>query len=195
MPAPVTVALLALFCIGVLLAMRAGWRARARRTGALVPELPAVPAADDPALGAPRTEPFDATYVSSTSAGDWLDRIVVHDLGVRSGAGVRVFDAGVRIERAGARSVFVPAAALRGVRAEAGIAGKFVGREGLVVITWQAQGEGATLVDTGLRLRHSADRTVLIDAVRAITPDPSDADRPTPDQPADDPGTATKEHT
>lgn len=184
MPPAVSVAILLAACVLALVAMRAGWRHRARRGAAVVPELPASPAADDAALGTPRTAALDATYVSSTAAGDWLDRVVAHDLGVRSSAVVRVFDAGVRIERTGARDLFVPAAALRGARTAPGMAGKFVGRDGLVVITWQVPGTEATALDTGLRLRRGADRTPLIEAVGALVTETS----------ADDPGATPKEH-
>ena len=183
MPPAVSVAILAVVCVLALVAMRAGWRHRARRSAVAVPELPASPA-DDAALGTPRTASLAATYVSSTTAGDWLDRVVAHDLGVRSRAVVRVFDAGVRIERTGARDLFVPAAALRGVRTAAGMAGKFVGRDGLVVITWQVPGTGVTALDTGLRLRRGADRTPLIEAVGALVTETS----------ADDLGAPPEEH-
>lgn len=179
MPPLLTAALLGVLGLLAGVAMRAGWRHRARRTAVVVPELAAVPAADDPALGAPRTASFEATYVSSTTAGDWLDRVVAHDLGVRSRAAVRVFDAGVRIERTGARDVFIPADAVRGVGTAPGMAGKFVGGDGLVVLTWQAPGPGAAVLDTGLRLRHAADRTPLTEAVRVLArlPAPSDETR------------------
>lgn len=185
MPPLVTVAILAVLCLAVLLAMYAGWRRQARRTAVYVPQLPEVPPLGDPALGAQTTPPIDATYVSSTSAGDWLDRVVVHDLGVRSAATVQVFAGGVRIERTGAHDVFVPANAVVGARAAAGMAGKFVGRDGIVVLTWQAPGDGASVLDTGLRLRRGADREVLRGAVEALA-----ADQPDTDQPS----TTTKEH-
>lgn len=195
MPPGMTVTILAVACVAVLVAMLAGWRGRARRTAGYVPELPPVPA-DDAALGSPRTAPLEATYVSSTVAGDWLDRVVARDLGVRSRAVVRVFDVGVRIDRTGAQDLFIPSAALLGAGAGPGMAGKFVGREGLVILTWQAPGDGASALDTGLRLRHSPDRIVLIDAVRAILPttpgvSPDDA---SPDDAAADDTSTTKEH-
>jgi len=168
MPPAVTALLLGAIGFVALAAMHLGWRHRARRTAAIVPATFAVPAARDPALGVPRTAALEATYVSSTTAGDRLDRVVAHDLGVRSRAVVRVFDAGVRIERTGARDVFIPADAVRGAGTAAGMVGKVVGPAGLVVLTWQAPGPGAALLDTGLRLRHAIDRTVLIEAVGAL---------------------------
>src|SRR4051812_50078033 len=100
--------------------MRAGWRARTRRSSALVPDLPTAPAD----LGAERLGPLDATYVSTTRAGDWLDRVTAQGLGVRSPAQVTVYDAGVRIARQGAGDLFVPAAAVRGATRAPGMAGE-----------------------------------------------------------------------
>ena len=46
--------------------------------------------------------------------GDWMDRIVVHDLGVRSRATIAWGPDGIWLDRSGARSVFIPAAAVVG---------------------------------------------------------------------------------
>lgn len=173
------VAVLAVLLVAVLLAMRAGWRGRARRSATLVPVLPSLPAGEG--LGAPRYGPVDATYVSTTVAGDWLDRVVAHDLGARSAARVTVHDTGVRMTRTGARDLFVPTRALRSVTLEPGIAGKVVGGQGVVVVRWEAvaargallQGDqpaAPTVLDTGIRPRYAADREALVSAVRAILP-------------------------
>ncbi|WP_199424044.1 PH-like domain-containing protein [Actinotalea solisilvae] len=170
------IAVLVVLLVVVLLAMRAGWRSRAARSATLVPALPPVPAPD--ALGAVRLGPVEATYVSTTVAGDWLDRVVAHDLGARSAASVTVHDAGVLLTRAGARDLFVPAAALRDAHLAPGIAGKVAGGEGVVVLRWEVVGArgarlggdapGATVLDSGLRPRRSADRQALVSAVRAL---------------------------
>ena len=151
--------------------MRAGWKARTRRSSALVPALPAAPAE----LGAERLGPVDATYVSTTRAGDWLDRVTTEGLGVRSPARVSVFDAGVRITRQGATDLFVPSAAVRRAAAAPGMAGKVVGGEGLVVLTWQADPGDPRGLDTGLRPKHAADRERLIDALTTLTSGPAPA--------------------
>lgn len=142
----------------LLAAMSAGWRRQARASALVVPEPPTAPA--DP--GAARTPPMAGTYVSTTGAGDWLDRVVAHDLGARSQAVVQVHDAGVAISRAGARDVFVPREALVAVQRTPGMAGKYVGGTGLVVLRWQVQGtDGPVTLDTGLHLRNAADRDTL----------------------------------
>ncbi|WP_421733804.1 hypothetical protein [Cellulomonas sp.] len=161
----VSTLVLALVVLLALWAMRAGWQARTRRSAALVTALPVAP----PALGTELLGPVDATYVSTTRAGDWLDRVTAHGLGVRSSAQVSVFDAGVRITRPGATNLFVPATALRSATGAPGMAGKVVGGEGLVVLSWQADPADPRGLDTGLRPKHAADRERLIDAVTALT--------------------------
>ena len=54
-------------------------------------DLPAVPADPGPPVG----DPIDGRYLASTTAGDWLDRVVVHGLGVPSRAQVLVTRTGV----------------------------------------------------------------------------------------------------
>ncbi len=168
MPTWLSITILAVLVVVAFWAMREGWRRRERRSTQTVPAVPAAPGD----LGSPRTESLEAVYVSSTTAGDWLDRVNAHDLGVRSAAQVQVFDAGVVVRRTGAADVFVPAKQLRGVGTASGMAGKFLGRDGLVVLTWvpDAEAGAAALLDTGLLLRHRADLPRLLDAVRTLVP-------------------------
>lgn len=146
-----------------LLAMRAGWLHRAARSSAVVGAIPQVPHTGG--LGEARCAPIEATYVVTTTAGDWLERVVAHGLGTRSAAVVTVYDSGVLIARKAAPDVFVPAADLREVGRAPGMAGKVVGRDGLVVIGWTIDAQG---LDTGLRTRRAADRDVLTAAVRSL---------------------------
>ncbi|WNB84257.1 hypothetical protein [Cellulomonas sp. ATA003] len=136
------------------------------------------------------TGPLDATYVSSTVAGDWLERVVAHDLGARSRAVVQVFTGGVRIQRQGATDLWIAASALRAATTAPGMAGKYVGGDGLVVLTWQlpdtaaqldtgAQSDTGTQLDTGLRPRRAEDRTALLDAARGLLAGPSTTTIPT----------------
>jgi hypothetical protein len=163
MPPWLSVTILVVLGAALLLGMARGWR-RLQRGPGDVPVPPSVP--DEGALGAARSEEFDAVYVSSTRAGDWLDRVGAHGLGVRSAASVQVHDAGVVVRRRGAPDVFVPCAALRAVGTSGGMAGKVVGGEGLVVLTWVPDPEHDPRgLDTGLRLRHPHQR----DELRAAT--------------------------
>jgi hypothetical protein len=140
--------------------MYVGWRARARRQSD-VPSLPEAPSA----LVARAADGAEATYVSTTSAGDWLDRITVHGLGVRSAARVLVDPSGVLVARVGAPDVFVPASALRDVRRETMRAGKARPGAGLLVLEWTL---GDRAVATALSPRLAAERDELEAAARGL---------------------------
>ncbi|SDC19783.1 hypothetical protein SAMN05216410_1369 [Sanguibacter gelidistatuariae] len=182
LPMPLAVALMLAVGALILLAMWRGWRGLRRRGAPRVGTLATLP--DAGALGAARTAPIEGTYVSSTGAGDWLDRVGAGDLGFRARAVVQVYDAGVRIARAGATDLFVPVAALVGVRLTSGMAGKYVGGKGIVVLRWTTPAADGTLttLDTGIRTAHAADRSTLLDAVSALVatanPLPPDSNNP-----------------
>lgn len=136
-----------------------GWRSRLRRQSD-VEQLPVVPEAPG--------EPFAAAegqYVASTTAGDWLDRIAVHALGIRTNATLEVYRHGVLFDRSGAPALYIPAASLAGVRLDSGMAGKFVERDGLLVLAWA---HGSHVLDTGFRTRRAEDRIVLIAALQEL---------------------------
>jgi len=152
--------LFTLVLIGVALALIAiGWRNRLRRQSDVEP-LPVVPAE----LGAPLAA-ADGQYVASTTAGDWLDRIAVHNLGIRTNAKLSVHPEGVLFERAGAGPVFIPAGRLTGVRQESGMAGKFVEKDGLLVLSWML---GSHELDTGYRTRRAEDKAVLLTTLQDL---------------------------
>jgi hypothetical protein len=178
--------LVALAVFLVLYVTLIGRRRLAQRTTTLVPAPPAVPgtnaapgAVSDGAdgVGPVRFGPLEAVYVSTTLHGDWLARVGAHGLGDRSSALVSVHDAGpgrhggVLVERDGADDLWVPVNAIRSAGLAPGMAGKYVGADGLVVLTWavpEADGVAAALVDTGLRTRRAEDRGGLVDAVRYL---------------------------
>ncbi|GII99063.1 hypothetical protein CLV28_1704 [Sediminihabitans luteus] len=169
LPMPVAVGIWIVLGLLLLLVIWRGLRSLRGRGADVVPALPAVP---EP-LGAATFGPVEATYVSTTLHGDWLARVGAHGLGDRAGASVSVHPEGVLVERTGAPTLFVPAERLQDAGTTAGMAGKYVGGEGIAVMTWaegagEADGRPATLLDTGLRTRRSADRTALLDAIRAL---------------------------
>jgi hypothetical protein len=137
----------------------AGWRNRLRRQSD-VEGLPEVPAQLSPAAVV-----VDGQYVATTTADDWLDRIAVQGLGIRSNAELSVHAEGVLFDRPGAAPVFIPRAALQGSRQDAGMAGKFVEKDGLVVVSWKLGSRG---LDTGFRARHAADKQPLLDALQEL---------------------------
>ena len=141
----------------VLLAI--GWRNRLKRQSD-VEQLPPVPAAP----GEPITA-ADGQYVATTTGGDWLDRIAVHGLGIRTNATLSVHPHGVLFDRSGAPALYIPAAALGGVRQDNGMAGKFVEKDGLLVLTWL---HGSHELDTGFRTRRAADKDTLYAALQEL---------------------------
>lgn len=153
--------LLVLVVLGVIVGatwlMWLGWRHRARRQADL-PALP-VPPAD---LGADLIGPLEGRYLGTTTAGDWLDRVVVHGLGVPSRCGVRVTTAGVQLERVGAPDVFIPSAQLSAARLDKGIAGQVYEDGGVLVLTWLL---GSRTLDSGLRLSGPDHHLAVVEAV------------------------------
>lgn len=143
-----------------------GWRSKLKRQSDVAP-LPEVP--DD--LGAP-TMSISGQYVVTTSAGDWLDRIAVHGLGIRTRATLNVYPGGILIARTGSADIYIAADELREITTQSGMAGKFVEKEGLVVITWVL---GALDVDTGFRTTEAEAKKPLVDTLRELLG--SDADQ------------------
>ena len=186
LPQPVAVGIWVVLGVVLLTLVLVGRRRLVRRSAGVVPTPPAVPA--EAARGAVVLGPLDALYVSSTLAGDWLARVGAHGLGDRSQAQVTVHDGGLHVARSGAPDVWVPAAAVGGVALTPGMAGKFVGKEAIVVVTWTVPAEPVPAdapeapvhpevrLDTGLMPRHDHDVARLLEAVRALadrTEDPA----------------------
>jgi hypothetical protein len=143
----------------VIALLAVGWRNRLRRQADVEP-LPEVPADLGAALAS-----ADGQYVATTTAGDWLDRIAVHNLGIRTNAELSVHPQGVLFERSGAGPVFIPAGRLTGVRQESGMAGKFVEKDGLLVLSWML---GSRELDSGFRTRRADDKTTLQTALQEL---------------------------
>jgi hypothetical protein len=159
----VAVAILVVLVLLVWGGMFAGWRRRgaAQIRTLAPPPLPATPVE----TGTPLTPDADGVYVSSTTSGDWLDRVTASGLGARSAATMAVTTAGVTWLRQGAPDVFAAAATIVGARRADGIAGKVVPPHGLVVVTWRL---GEVELDTGFRPRTPGDGDRLVAAVERL---------------------------
>jgi hypothetical protein len=150
---------LAIFIALVYWLMRQGWKWR----GSLqsdVPELPAVPE-----LQGTVKLTMSGRYHGSTSAGQWLDRIVAHGLGSRSRAELALTDAGLEVVRPGANDFFVPNDRLREARLDKGIAGKVLAEGGLLIVTWE---HGGRLLDSGFRSDYSAQHSAWVTAINSL---------------------------
>ncbi|MFH8790180.1 membrane protein [Streptomyces roseoverticillatus] len=136
--------------------MREGWKWRGTLQGDL-PELPTAPADQ----GEP-TLTMTGRYHGSTTAGQWLDRIVARGLGTRSRAELTLTEQGVTVVRPGAQDFFIPADRVRGARLDKGIAGKVLAEGGLLVITWV---HGDREIDSGFRSDQAAEHSAWVEAL------------------------------
>ncbi|MEV6048468.1 hypothetical protein [Streptomyces xanthochromogenes] len=151
---------LLLFVALVYWLMRQGWQWRGR----LQADLPPLPTAPE-TPGEAKLE-LSGRYHGSTTAGQWLDRIVAHGLGVRSKAELTLTDAGLDVVRPGANDFFVPAAQLREARLDKGIAGKVLTEGGLLVVTWS---HGDKLIDSGFRSDRAEQHPAWVAAINSMT--------------------------
>lgn len=160
-PGRIALVVIVLVVVGLSLwGMRAGWKARAGRQSEL-PE-PATAAHNDATW---LLVDVPARYVATTVHDDWLDRVVVHDLGTPSRALVSVGSSGLLCAREGARDVFIPTAAIESVRSGRGIAGSVFERDGIVMVTWRL---GDALLDSGIRADTTDQHVELLTALGAV---------------------------
>lgn len=149
----VVIAVIALVCV----AMWRGWKRRAAGQSD-IPEPPAVGS----------TEIRDGVrglFLGTSRAGNWLDRVVVHDLGVPSRAQCAIASQGIAFEREGARSFLIPTEALDAVRLDRGVAGMVRERNSVIVLTWRL---GAAQIECGFRPDDSAQGAALLDNCMAM---------------------------
>ncbi|MET4925025.1 hypothetical protein P3L51_22175 [Streptomyces sp. PSRA5] len=153
---------LLLFVAFVYWLMRQGWKWR----GSLQSDLPELPQAPEaPVADEDVRLRLSGRYHGSTTAGQWLDRIVARGLGARSRVELTLTDAGVDVVRPGATDFFVPAGQLRAARLDKGIAGKVLAEGGLLILTWQ---HGDRLLDSGFRSDRAAEHTAWVEAINLM---------------------------
>lgn len=154
-----SLAVLAFFALCVA-GMWWGWHNRARRQSYL-PALPVPPES----FGEPLLPPLTGVYTSTTTAGDWQDRIVVGGTGFRSGVELRLYSDGLLLDRAGAVPLWIPADTLVDARADRVLAGKVMGVAGLLVVRWRLDGYQ---LDTGVRGDDKDVYDEWIDAIHSL---------------------------
>ena len=157
--------------VALWLLMLRGWRSRVRRQGDLPP--PPLPPADPGRAVLPATP---GLFVGTTFADDWLDRVAVHDLAHRAAGWVRLDTSGIRIEREGLPDLYLPYGDVERASLGDALAGKVIGRDGMVLIDWRL---GDRLLTSGFRADDHSVHRRLVDAVNAfLPPAPGDAARP-----------------
>lgn len=122
-----------------------GWKNRQKRQGDAVGALPDVPAE----LGELTVLPVTGLYVGSTIAPSWQNRIAVGDIGHRATGTLSGHTTGILLDRNGESPIWIPAASIRAVRTERGLAGKVMSKDGLLVVRWELP--TGTEIDTGFR--------------------------------------------
>lgn len=162
-----------------------GWRNRKRRQSALPPpsDVPSRLLEAEPEAAA------EGMVIGTVHASNHLDRIAVHQLGVRTDGRIEAHTAdqepgsndddapapGLVIFRAGSRNWFIPAPQISSVSTESGMVGKFVERDGVIMIGWRL---GQTAVATGFRPRSAAEGRTLLDTLRRLVPDETPPEQP-----------------
>jgi hypothetical protein len=150
--------------------MRQGWKWRGTLQGGL-PELPRTPEGQSAPLMR-----MSGRYHGSTSAGQWLDRIVAQGLGVRSRVELTLTAEGLDVVRPGAQDFFIPVRQLEAVRLDKGIAGKVLTEGGLLIVTWK---HGDQRLDSGFRSDNASEHAAWVQALRELLPEQTGADKTT----------------
>lgn len=144
------------------LLMLKGWRSRQRRQGDLPP--PPAPPEQPGQVVVPATS---GLFVGTTFADDWLDRVAVHDLAHRSAGWLLLDSDGVHVEREGLPDLFLPYAVIDRASVGDALAGKVIGKEGMVLVDWRL---GSRLLTSGFRADDHAAHRRLVDAICAQLP-------------------------
>ncbi len=159
--------------VGALyLLMLKGWRGRLRRQG----DLPPPPVAPEE----PGTVVLPATaglFVGTTFADDWLDRVAVHDLAHRAAGWILLDSNGIHVEREGLPELYLPYAAVERASLGDALAGKVIGKEGLLLVDWRL---GSRLLTSGFRADDHSVHRRLVDAISAQLPTTAPTTAPTP---------------
>lgn len=151
--------LVALICVAVW-GMRRGWLARQTRQADIPPPMESGTSGYDVWQA---VEP--GVFIGTSRAGDWLDRIAVHDLGIRSRATCHIGEGGVWLEREAARSVFIPASHVKRIRTDRGVAGTVRSADSVIVFTWQL---GDALIESGFRADSGPSQRTLLDSAVSL---------------------------
>lgn len=150
------------FVVLCWLLMLKGWRGRQRRQGDLPPP-PALP--DDP--GGVIVGATPGLFVGTVVAGAWLDRVAVHRLSDRSAGWLTVRSAGIVLTRDGGDALWLPFDAVTGAEPGEALAGKVVGRDGLLLISWRL---GRRELQSAFRADDHSTHRRLADAITALLP-------------------------
>ncbi len=154
--------------------MRRAWLAKGKRF-ALSPAPLTVPS-DLMSLAGP----FEARFAGTVTAGNWLDRVTVHNLGTPRSISATFTHEGLALvdsQGVGTWSVLIPIRSIEAVQTGRGIAGDVVEPDGMIVITWHL---GYLRLATGVRVTRHAEHKELLDALSTYVSNAHDQQGVTP---------------
>ena len=146
----VTIAVIALAVWG----MRRSW---AKKAGQFA-HLPA-PQNQAPTDAIWTAGPVEARFGGTTTADQWLNRVVTYDLGTPRGVQVSVSSQGLWLTDHTDFDLWLPAQDIVGVRTSRGIAGDVVEPDGMIIVSWTL---GDTTLDSGIRVSRHADHELIL---------------------------------
>lgn len=153
-----TVAVIALAVWG----MRHSWKKKARQFDHLPAPLTELPTDITWTAG-----PVAARFAGTTVSGQWLNRVVVHDLGTPRGVQVSVSPEGLWLTDDTDFNLWLPVQDIVAVRTGRGIAGDVVEPDGMIIVSWTL---GETTLDSGIRVsRHADHELVLAELTQLVT--------------------------
>lgn len=152
---------LTLLVVGIMAlifwAMRRGWLARAARQSHIPAPLTQVGDPSTVLLQVP------GRFVGTSIHGDWLDRVVVHDLGIPSKATLQVHAGGLALHRMGARDVAIPREDIVEASLADAVGADVVNNS--IVVTWRL---GPVIVDSGFRPDSTAAHAAAMAAINSL---------------------------
>ncbi len=143
-----------------LFGMRRAWSRKSHR-------FDSVPAPEKfaPSPASQKVAPVEARFAGTTTAGNWLDRVTVHDLGLPQSVTVEVLESGVQLLGTAEFALWIPRDIIIGVRTARGIAGDVVEPDGMIVVTWRL---GYVDIDSGIRVTRHSDHELVLSALRTL---------------------------
>lgn len=116
--------------------------------------------------------PVEGRFSGTTTAGNWLDRVTVHDLGLPQSITVSVHDDGLHLRGSGDFALWIPREQIHGVRTSRGLAGDVVEPDGMIIVAWRL---GYQDVDSGIRVSRHADHEQILAALVSLVASTSPA--------------------
>lgn len=107
-------------------------------------------------------------YVATCEHQKHLQRLMAHGLGVRTRVTVFIYPDGILYDRDGAAPIWVSTHVLVGFGTTSGMVGKFVERDGIIVVSWRWRNE---IVDTGMRTQTHEGKRLFLQELNSITSD------------------------